>query len=38
MINRSVNQEDIKMLNVYVFINRASKYMKQKTDKIVEEK
>ena len=30
MINRSVYQEDITVLNIYTANNRASKYIKQK--------
>lgn len=30
---RSIKQEQIKILNIYVSTNRATKYMKQKSDR-----
>lgn len=38
MIMRSVHQQQTKILNIYVLINRARKYMKQKTDRTVRNK
>lgn len=36
MINRPILQEDIKILNMYVFINRKSKYMRKKLTQLKE--